>query len=410
MSASIACPTGQPVTEPTMAYALPRWRPTDWLLKAGKDVPEEIRGALIQNLYGTLPIFAGGVLNTIAVSLLIWWRNPSAAFQFWLIAEVACCLARVSVLIADRQAAAKGRRTATDLYIWLGVLWAASVGYGAFISVLSGDWIAATLACLSAAAMVGGISFRNFAAPRLVAVMILLSLGPCAVAAVLSGEAILLIVALQIPFYLVSMTIAAFRLNRMLVATMRAERDNRHRARHDDLTSLLNRNGLQQAFDGLMATPGLRHQALLYLDLDGFKAVNDRFGHAAGDDLLGAVADRLRAVTAPFDIIARIGGDEFIILTPRDPESALQLGRSLVSAIAGQSFAAGTDGSGIGVSIGIAVSPHGVADLQTLMGRADAALYRAKTTGAGCLLEGPAPPASQAEGTPWASAFRRGRA
>lgn len=392
-----------------MAYALPRWRATAWLLRAGKDVPEEIRGALIRNLYGTLPIFAGGVLNTIAVSLLIWWRNPSAAFQFWLIAEVAGSLIRVSVLIADRRAAAEGRPTSTDLYIWLGVLWAASMGYGAFISMLSGDWIAATLACLSAAAMTGGISFRNFAAPRLVAVMILLSLGPCAVAALISGESILLIVALQIPFYLVSMTIAAFRLNRMLVATMRAERDNRHRARHDDLTSLLNRNGLQQAFDDLTATAGLRHQALLYLDLDGFKAVNDRFGHAAGDDLLRAVADRLRAVTAPFDTIARIGGDEFIILTPRDPESAFQLGRTLVSAIAGQSFAADTDG-GIGVSVGIAVSPHGAADLQALMGRADTALYRAKTTGAGCLLEGPPPPTTRTEGAPWASALRHGRA
>src|SRR3546814_5370645 len=101
-----------------------------------------------------------------------------------------------------------------------------------FISVLSGDWVAATLACLSSAAMVGGIAFRNFAAPRLVALMILLSLGPCAVGGAMSGQPILLVATFQIPFYLVSMTIAAFRLNRMLVATMRAEHANRHRARH----------------------------------------------------------------------------------------------------------------------------------------------------------------------------------
>src|SRR3546814_6094828 len=71
--------------------------------------------------------------------------------------------------------------------------------------------------------MVGGIAFRNFAAPRLVALMILLSLGPCAVGGAMSGQPILLVATFQIPFYLVSMTIAAFRLNRMLVATMRAE-------------------------------------------------------------------------------------------------------------------------------------------------------------------------------------------
>src|SRR3546814_10525043 len=78
-----------------------------------------------------------------------------------------------------------------------------------FISVLSGDWVAATLACLSSAAMVGGIAFRNFAAPRLVALMILLSLGPCAVGGAMSGQPILLVATFQIPFYLVSMTIAA---------------------------------------------------------------------------------------------------------------------------------------------------------------------------------------------------------
>src|SRR3546814_10105699 len=70
---------------------------------------------------------------------------------------------------------------------------------------------------------------------------------------------------------------------------------NRHRARHDDLTCLLNRNGLQQAFDRMMAT-NVQQCALLYLDLDGFKGVNDRLGHAAGDDLLKAIADDLRTM------------------------------------------------------------------------------------------------------------------
>ncbi|HWL47096.1 MAG TPA: diguanylate cyclase [Sphingomonadaceae bacterium] len=386
-----------------MAYTLPRGRSATWLLKTGADVPNEIRGALVQNLYGTLPIFAGGVLNTITVALIIWWRNPATAFRLWLMAEMLCCLTRLAVLVRDRHAAAKGRRTSTDLYVWLGVCWSASVGYGAFISMLSGDWVAATLACLSAAAMVGGISFRNFAAPRLVAVMILLSLGPCAVAGVLSGQQALWIVALQIPFYLISMTIAAFRLNRMLVATMRAERDNRHRAHHDDLTALLNRNGLQQAYNALAAAPGPRHHALLYLDLDGFKAINDRFGHAAGDDILRTVAGRLRTLAAPSDIIARIGGDEFILLTPREPESALQFGRKIVSSIGG------TD-DGLGVSIGIAVSTRGADDLQALMGRADAALYQAKATGVGCLLEGAAPPHVADGTTLWPPARRRGHA
>src|SRR3546814_18474294 len=140
------------------------------------------------------------------------------------------------------------------LYIWLSVLWAASVGYGTVISVLSGDWVAATLACLSSAAMVGGIAFRNFAAPRLVALMILLSLGPCAVGGAMSGQPILLVATFQIPFYLVTMTIAACRLNRMLVATIPAEQANPNRARPDHSTCLLNPNGQQQAFATTRAT------------------------------------------------------------------------------------------------------------------------------------------------------------
>ncbi|AIT26346.1 putative membrane protein [Bordetella holmesii 44057] len=76
----------------------------------------------------------------------------------------------------------RGGPTHTDVYLLLAVAWAASVGYGVTISALSGDWIAITMTCLSAAAMVGGICFRNFGAPRLTAVMVVLALGlasPC---------------------------------------------------------------------------------------------------------------------------------------------------------------------------------------------------------------------------------------
>lgn len=92
------------------------------------------------------------------------------------------------------------------------------------------------LASLSAAAMVGGICFRNFGAPRLAGTMILLSLGPIIPGAAFAGEPLFYIVYLQVPMYLAAMTAAAFRLNRMLITTMRAERENSHRAHHDALT------------------------------------------------------------------------------------------------------------------------------------------------------------------------------
>ena len=74
-----------------LRYSLPRWRLTRWLADAGPDVPPEIRVALIGSLYGTLPIFAGGVINSLAVSFLIAWRIPTLPFMLWCAFELLCC-------------------------------------------------------------------------------------------------------------------------------------------------------------------------------------------------------------------------------------------------------------------------------------------------------------------------------
>jgi GGDEF domain-containing protein len=289
---------------------LPSWSLTRWLVGPGENIPESMRRTLMQSLYSALPIFAGGVLNTIAVSALIALRMQSSAAYVWVGLELLLAAVRLPTLIAGRQAVAHCRRGPADLYILLAVLWAASVGYGTFMCVASGDWVAATLACLSAAAMVGGICFRNFGAPRLVAVMIGLSLGPCAVAAALSGEWVLLLVVFQIPFYLVSMSAAAFQLNRQLVRTMRAELINDHHARHDPLTGLLNRGGLARWAENRTD----RQLSVFYLDLNLFKNINDTLGHKAGDEVLVGVAERLRGVRRGHTQVARLGGDEFVLV------------------------------------------------------------------------------------------------
>ncbi|MGO9048795.1 MAG: GGDEF domain-containing protein, partial [Xanthobacteraceae bacterium] len=233
----------------TRVYSLPRWRFTRWLADCGPGVPHDIRVELIGNLFGNLPVFAGGVINTLAVAIAIAARKPTAPFIAWVVFEIAVCVARLVVLLIARRAARKRADTPTDIYLVLALAWSASVGYGVIVSMASGDWVAATLACLSAAAMVGGICFRNFSAPRLAAAMILLSLGPCVPGAVLGGEPLLYVVLLQAPLYFFAMSAAAFTLNKMLVATMRAERENDHRAKHDALTGLLNRRGLIEAID-----------------------------------------------------------------------------------------------------------------------------------------------------------------
>ncbi|MDT9600305.1 GGDEF domain-containing protein [Sphingosinicella rhizophila] len=335
--------------------------------------------SLVAGLYGTLPIFIGGVLNTVAVSSLIAMRIPTTPFILWAAFEIALAALRLPALLKGRKAIAEGREGPTLFYFSLAILWAASVGYGTYISVASGDWVAASLACLSSAAMVGGICFRNFGAPRLVAVMIALSLGPCALAAIVSGQPILLIVALQIPFYLFSMTKAAYHLNRMLVKTMRAERENDHNARHDPMTQVLNRLGLEAWLRDKDAKNGA---ALFYIDLDGFKQVNDRLGHSAGDALLTAAARRLQAVAPPGAAVARLGGDEFVMVVDGcGPDQVTPLGMEMVDTLCGDGYRVGDQMVFVGASVGAAIYPQHGADLPALLGEADRALYAAKATG-----------------------------
>ncbi|MBS0535197.1 MAG: GGDEF domain-containing protein [Proteobacteria bacterium] len=367
----------------TRVYSLPRWRLTRWLVDAGPGIPDDIRAALVGGLFGSLPVFAGGVINTTAVAAAMAWHMQTLPFVAWFVFEATICLARLAVLVSARHAALKRRKTPTDLHIVLALLWSCGVGFGVLISMASGNWVVATVTCLSGAAMVGGICFRNFGAPRLAGTMILTSIGPCVVGAVLSGQPLLYIVFLQAPIYFVAMTAAAFKLNKMLVATMRAERENDHRARHDHLTGLSNRRGLINAVEGRIqaAQPG-DALALLFLDLDGFKIVNDTHGHAAGDQLLKMAADRLRRVLRDCDVAARIGGDEFVVVAENlDEERALKLGEALINAIAcSYDFGNGTIAE-IGVSVGIAMAPEHGTDFGDLLAVADAALYEAKSAG-----------------------------
>jgi len=156
-----------------------------------------------------------------------------------------------------------------------------------------------------------------------------------------------------------------------------------HLAHHDTLTGLPNRSMFRERLDLALADAAAPPLAIFSLDLDRFKAVNDTWGHPAGDWLLKCVAERLqRCLRNETDVVARFGGDEFVVMqfNSRGIADAEKLAKRIVEAIA-KPFRDKIRDMHIGISLGIAVFPEDGKDADTLLKNADTALYRAKSEG-----------------------------
>ncbi|CAN0626971.1 diguanylate cyclase [Burkholderia multivorans] len=162
-----------------------------------------------------------------------------------------------------------------------------------------------------------------------------------------------------------------------------AQRQLRYLATRDALTGLYNRAWLGERMREAFETGGEPARvAILYIDLDGFKKVNDTAGHDAGDALLRSVATRLACCVGGRHALARVGGDEFVIMVNAcdDTEVLAALARQVIDAI-GKPFEAGNNEYYLGVSVGISLSPRDGRDAATLMRNADSAMYDAKQRG-----------------------------
>jgi diguanylate cyclase (GGDEF)-like protein len=162
---------------------------------------------------------------------------------------------------------------------------------------------------------------------------------------------------------------------------------------HDSLTGLPNRASfLQHASRVAIGGRGqVSKAAVLYIDSDNFKSVNDRLGHAAGDDILIETARRIRALLRESDVVARLGGDEFaVLLAPiRGAEDATRIAAEIAGALRAPVTSARFGAIDSSASIGVAVFPGHGATVQALLLAADAAMYRAKTTqpGSYCVFD-----------------------
>jgi diguanylate cyclase (GGDEF)-like protein/PAS domain S-box-containing protein len=178
---------------------------------------------------------------------------------------------------------------------------------------------------------------------------------------------------------------AAMVLAQDITERKRLAEDLRHRALHDVLTDLPNRVLFGDRLAHSLRTAHRDHEplALLFMDLDRFKEVNDTLGHQCGDVLLQETARRIRSVLRESDTVARLGGDEFAVLLPTtDSQGAKEAARKILGSLE-QPFFLEDLLIPIGASIGIALYPYHGRDADSLIRRADAAMYMAKRARAG---------------------------
>jgi len=168
-----------------------------------------------------------------------------------------------------------------------------------------------------------------------------------------------------------------------VTARHQVQADLERRAYTDPLTGLANRSLFQDRLDRLLTSPDRGTVAVAYLDLDGFKGVNDRFGHAEGDRLLQATTARLAAIVRSSDTVARLGGDEFAVLI-HGPDADVVAGRVAERIVdeLGRPLRVGDEVVPMAVSVGVACAPQGSDEgARELMHAADEAMYRAKRAG-----------------------------
>ena len=166
------------------------------------------------------------------------------------------------------------------------------------------------------------------------------------------------------------------------------ERDSFHSLAYTDpLTGLANRRSLTTSISSVLESVAPNNILAVYMmDLDGFKQVNDKFGHDVGDELLVAVAARLKSNLRDSDVVARLGGDEFLVMSNGlgNDQQAHDIGEKLLAAFV-EPFALSSKSCQVGITIGYALAPHDGRTSTELLKRADTAMYEGKSSGKNCL-------------------------
>ncbi len=371
-------------------------RMLEWVTTTRAPEPAAIRRALLQTL--SEPPLLLGLLSfwaqsTAMLALFItgswWWLAWTFADGFFALSRW-----RLQPRVSDTAVNVTSRSAGPLLAVIAGQC--AAMALGAYVAMLDGDL------CLLALGAGVTIGFGGYAASRFAGC-------PRYANTLLCGYALALVLGLAgsphvevtligawVPAMALPFSLFTWLNHRALLEALRAQQESRRLSMHDALTELPNRLHLHERLDALCG-PARHHDAaapfaVLWLDLDGFKQINDRHGHSAGDWLLKATADRLRRTVRDSDFVARIGGDEFVvILRPADRDAAVGVAGQIIAACARPLDVGAVAKVAVHASIGIALAPHDrPADAESLLRQADVALYAAKNDGRGTWRLAPA--------------------
>jgi diguanylate cyclase (GGDEF)-like protein len=355
-------------------------------------VAERLRAEQVGTIIHYLPWMMLANASNALVLLAAFWTSPDLP---WAAGWASCVVLYAAIfgirsLRRRRTAAVRTvsertvRRAVRNAFL-LGCLWAV-LPLWFFEGASSGQQLIITCLC---AGMLGGAAFAfatipiaaiSFASPLFLA---------SAIAIARTGDQTYLLVAILMIVYSVIILRGVFTHALQSANRMARQIEVEQEARRDPLTNLGNRTSFHENLVEAFARLERRGEffALLYLDLNDFKSVNDRLGHAAGDELLVQVADRLQSSKGQADTLARLGGDEFAMIAANvlRPDQAAAIAERIVKAF-DTPFCIDGHQISSAVSLGVAMAPANGSDLASLLKNADIALYHAKR-GAGSSVQ-----------------------
>jgi len=350
-----------------------------WFLQSGGSPEPQVQQELIGSINHSVSLAALTSVFILALGLVAaltlseWWGFA------WVLSELCFMSLRVSLQYRFKRYGDPG----VLLRICrVSSLWSMTTGLALLMCIMSGDVMLMILASNLIFAMIGGMSSVLMGVLRLYQLLILAVAGPTIIFGLTQeSEEWMPVLSVAIALYLMAMILIARKQHRLLRGKIEAEYHNRQLLNIDPLTNLANRRRLRAVLAGLQTVTG-RRATVFYLDLDGFKSVNDTQGHDAGDTVLKEVARRLLRLNRDCDLVCRLGGDEFLVLVEGlSPNQAEAKAQTMVAALREPYETGEGEQAVIGVSIGVASVPDNSRTAEPLITLADEALYAAKNSG-----------------------------